>query len=113
MKSLLSTHESERFLLLHNVRTDLGRCRAWLRATLNENSLERYILISLSLENLELYYDECSFFRDPELSSILPQTAAGLGSVLFALSVDSPLLDKMERPAEKLLVSYLSFKISC
>jgi sorting nexin-29 len=96
VKSQLSKHEAERFLLLHNVRSDLGRARAWLRAALNEHSLERYILIVLSFEDLHLFYHDTAFLRDDELSSILPQTAAGLGSVLFALSVDNPELDKTD-----------------
>jgi len=95
IKSQLSKHEAERFLLLHNVRTDSGRGRAWLRAALNEHSLERYIHVVLSLDNLHDFYEESSFLLDGELSSILPQTAAGLGSILFALIVDNPELDKI------------------
>jgi len=83
VKSQLSKHEAERFLLLHNVRTDVGRCRAWIRASLNEHSLERYILIILSLDNLQDFYEPWAFLRDHELNAILPQTAAGLGSVFF------------------------------
>lgn len=101
IKSQLSKHEAERFLLLHNVRTDAGRCRAWIRASLNEHSLERYILIILSLENLYEFYHESAFLRDQELNSLLPQTAAGLGSVLFALNVDSPSLDTLTKVMEK------------
>jgi sorting nexin-29 len=97
IKSQLSKHEAERFLLLQYVRSDFGRARAWLRATLNEHSLERYILIILSLDNLNTYYESWAFLRDPELSAILPQTAAGLGSVLFALVVDNPTLDSSVR----------------
>lgn len=92
----MSKHEAERFLLLHNVRTDPGRGRAWLRAALNEHSLERYIHVILSLDNLHEFYEDDSFLRDCELSSILPQTAAGLGSILFALMVDNPELDKID-----------------
>jgi len=95
IKSQLSKHEAERFLLLHNVRTDLGRGRAWLRAALNEHSLERYIHVILSEEKLADFYEESSFLLDDELSAILPQTAAGLGSILFALIVDNPELDKV------------------
>lgn len=101
IKSQLSKHESERFILLHNVRTDAGRCRAWIRASLNEHSLERYILIILSLQNLNEYYEDFAFLRDHELNSLLPQTAAGLGSVLFALTVDSPKLDTLVHVMER------------
>lgn len=40
----MTRHEYERYLLLVNVNSDSGRGRAWLRSTLNENSLERYVL---------------------------------------------------------------------
>ena len=42
----LSNHERDRFLILKNVKSDEGRSRAWLRALLNEHSLERYIHVS-------------------------------------------------------------------
>lgn len=99
IKSHLSKHEAERFLLLHNVRTDYGRARAWLRASLNEHSLEKYILLLLSTRDLAAFYEVGSFLVDPELAGILPQTAAGLGSVLFALVVDNPALDCWVKPA--------------
>lgn len=122
IKSQLSRHEAERFLLLHNVRTDTGRCRAWIRASLNEHSLERYILIILSLDNLDDYYEPWAFLRDHELNAILPQTAAGLGSVFFALTVDNPKLDTLTHVMEKdvcflfyfsplILIGYLMFII--
>ena len=39
----LTKHELQRFLSLKTIVTDAGRGRAWLRSTLNEHSLERYL----------------------------------------------------------------------
>jgi len=55
----------------------------------------------LSLENLHDFYDTWAFLRDQELNSLLSQTAAGLGSVLFALTVDNPKLDALTHVMEK------------
>jgi len=43
VKEVLTKHEAERFMSLRNIRTDSGRGRAWLRSSLNEHSLERYM----------------------------------------------------------------------
>ena len=39
----LSTEESKRFMELQNVGSDIGRGRAWLRAAINERTLENYL----------------------------------------------------------------------
>lgn len=45
IKQHLTKHEQERFNILKNIWTDVGKCRAWIRASLNERSLERYATI--------------------------------------------------------------------
>lgn len=52
VKEHLNKHEAERFMLLKNIDTDAGRGRSWLRASLNEHSLERYIHMLLEKEDL-------------------------------------------------------------
>ncbi|BFZ17980.1 hypothetical protein BsWGS_21019 [Bradybaena similaris] len=90
----LSKDELQRFSKLHLVNTDLGRGRAWLRASLNEQALERYMLMLIeSDEMLSLYYEGWAFLRDVERNSMLPVMAAGLGSILFAITVDRPELN--------------------
>ena len=42
VKTRLSRHELERYMMLKNVKTDAGRGRSWLRSALNEHSLERF-----------------------------------------------------------------------
>ena len=52
VKEILTKHEGERFLTLKNISTDSGRGRAWLRATLNEHSLERYMHMLVESDGL-------------------------------------------------------------
>lgn len=76
----LTKHEKERYKILRQVWTDIGRGRAWLRSALNERSLERYLLSLLdsSSDLLQEFYEDWAFLRDQERSSILPTAAAGL-----------------------------------
>ena len=46
-RELLNKHEMQRFHLLKCVDTDAGRGRAWLRSTLNEHSLEKFLHLLL------------------------------------------------------------------
>jgi sorting nexin-29 len=39
----LSRHDLQRYSILKGIWTDAGRGRAWLRSTLNEHSLEKYM----------------------------------------------------------------------
>ncbi|PSN44498.1 hypothetical protein C0J52_09063 [Blattella germanica] len=67
-----------------------GRGRAWLRSSLNEHSLERYLHCMLgSTAHLSIFYEDWAFLMDQERSSMLPTMAAGLGSILFAISIDN------------------------
>ena len=48
-------HEVQRYAILHNIDTDTGRGRAWLRASLNERTLERALLRLTSSRQLLQY----------------------------------------------------------
>lgn len=99
VKEHLSRHELQRYLSLKNVTTDSGRGFAWLRSALNEHSLEKYTQMMLSAPDiLSQFYEDWALMRDEEKSSLLPNMAAGLGSILFAISIDSPSLN-VERSA--------------
>lgn len=90
VRELLTRHEYERFLLLKNVSTDVGRGRAWLRSLLNEHSLERYMHIVVCDEvMLEQWYEKWAFLRQQEMAAMLPNLAAGLDSILFAINIDN------------------------
>ncbi|KAL8575773.1 hypothetical protein ACOMHN_004960 [Nucella lapillus] len=94
VKEHLTKHEVQRFNSLKQINTDMGRGRAWLRACLNEHSLERYMHMLIEKEDLiRQYYHEWAFMCDQERNSMLPTMSAGLGSVLFAILIDRPELN--------------------
>lgn len=78
IKERLTWHEQERFTVLRKVCTDYGRGRAWLRAALNERSLERHLHSILCPETLAPFYKSWAFLLDQEKASVLPNIAAGL-----------------------------------
>lgn len=78
IKDQLTWHEQERFSTLRKVHTDYGRGRAWLRAVLNERSLERHLHAIINPSTLSPFYEEWAFLLDQEKSSVLPNVAAGI-----------------------------------
>ncbi|PZC84376.1 hypothetical protein B5X24_HaOG204950 [Helicoverpa armigera] len=72
----LTKHEKERFKILTNINTPLGYFRAFLRAALNERSLDRYLQSWVAHGLLMEYYEEGALVRDPDTSQLLPSTAA-------------------------------------
>lgn len=77
IKDQLTWHEQERFSMLRKVQTDYGRGRAWLRAVLNERSLERHLHTVVNPDALSPFYEEWAFLLDQEKNSVLPNVAAG------------------------------------
>ena len=55
VRESLNVHEVQRYAILRNVNTDIGRGRAWLRASLNERTLERALLRLTSSRQLIQY----------------------------------------------------------
>lgn len=82
IKEQLTWHEQERFSVLKKVHTDYGRGRAWLRAVLNERSLERHLHAILDSSILSPFYEDWAFLLDQERSAVLPDVAAGITSIL-------------------------------
>ncbi|KAM7295892.1 sorting nexin-29 [Ixodes scapularis] len=97
VRTHLTKHELERYLVLRHVTSDEGRGRAWLRSALNEHALERYMHMLLADPgHLSQFYEESAFLMDQETSSVLPTMSAGLGSILFAINIDNPDLNPPE-----------------
>ncbi|XP_072944015.1 sorting nexin-29-like isoform X2 [Epargyreus clarus] len=92
----LTKHEKERFKILSNINTPLGYFRAFLRAALNERSLERYLQSWIGHGLLAEYYEEGAIVKSTE-ANLLPSVAAGLSSVLFALSIDRAELNESQQ----------------
>jgi sorting nexin-29 len=88
---LQTSHEKERFRNLRHIWTESGKSRALLRASLNERSLERYLLIWISDENLADYYENWALLRT--FGSVLIELAQKLNGILFAVTVDCPELN--------------------
>uniref|UniRef100_A0A182PFW0 Sorting nexin-29 n=1 Tax=Anopheles epiroticus TaxID=199890 RepID=A0A182PFW0_9DIPT len=85
----LTRDERERFCNLQHVGTRRGRARAMLRAYLNEHALERYVLMWLSDgELLNKHFEPWAMLRHAEVQAMLPNVAAGLGTILFAIVID-------------------------
>ncbi|XP_050428502.1 sorting nexin-29 [Adelges cooleyi] len=95
IKEVLKEPELQRFNLLANIRNDFGRGKAWLRASINERCLEKYMHLCINNHLLiNKYYKEWAFMRNCEKNSILPNTAAGLSSIVFALNIDKTEFNK-------------------
>ncbi|XP_046863046.1 sorting nexin-29-like isoform X4 [Xenia sp. Carnegie-2017] len=63
--------------------------QAWLRSSLNEQSLEKYLHSFIGHKQLLFqYYEQDALLLDDERSSMLPMMAAGLSSILFAIDID-------------------------
>lgn len=86
----LTRHEKERFDGLRHVYTDRGKCRALLRAALNERSLERYVLMWINDESIFDKYEPYACILHKQTIEELPKLATALNNILFALTVDAP-----------------------
>ena len=108
IRTVLNRHEFDRFTSLRSVHTDAGRGRAWLRSALNEQSLEKYFNILLGDEiRLREFYDDWSFMRDTDRTSLLPTMASSLCSIRFALKIDHPDLNGDDSSISASLTSLL------
>ncbi|XP_046863045.1 sorting nexin-29-like isoform X3 [Xenia sp. Carnegie-2017] len=77
IKEHLSSSEIKTYNSLHNVMTDVGRAQAWLRSSLNEQSLEKYLHSFIGHKQLLFqYYEQDALLLDDERSSMLPMMAA-------------------------------------
>ncbi|XP_055586318.1 sorting nexin-29 [Uranotaenia lowii] len=94
----LTNHEKERFSTLRHVWTNGGKGKSLLRAVLNERALERYMLMWLGDPTiLQESYESWALMRDPEITGLLPNMAAGLSTILFAIAIDAPELNAPTR----------------
>lgn len=100
-KLCVSAEDLQRFFRLNHVKSELGRGRAWLRAAINERTLENYMHSVLAQdEELRKLYEVDAFLLDQERSSMLPIMAAGLSSIIFSMSTDASYLNTPSRSVE-------------
>eukprot|EP00118_Oscarella_pearsei_P003732 m.15545 g.15545 ORF g.15545 m.15545 type:complete len:202 (+) comp26425_c0_seq1:23-628(+) len=84
------TRKEEVHLIKHlsSVTTDLGRGRAWLLQSLNENALENYLrLFSSNATLMAKRYDPNAIMRDEERLPVLLTLASGLDFLTFELTI--------------------------
>lgn len=76
VRNHLTRHEQERYYHLQNVTTDYGRGRSWLRSSINEHSLERYLKMLFSDAGIVAeYYETSAFFNRTECRDCLVDSA--------------------------------------
>ena len=81
LKSVVQTEQN-----VDSSKANMGM--VWLKLALNERNLQSVLTTLLSEKQvIQKFYDSHAFIRDEEKSSILPTSAAGLVSVIFALKV--------------------------
>lgn len=94
---------SESLAQLNNIKTDIGKCRAWLRLTFNDNLLTSYIEALVNDSSLlHGFYRPSAYLRDIENVNDLRKLMEPLKSCTFQLNYDYTLLNSW--PSETLLL---------
>ncbi|KAH8319187.1 hypothetical protein KR067_012905 [Drosophila pandora] len=99
-QSHLTPHERQRYLDLKQIWTNVGRGRAFIRASLNEKRLHSHVLTWLSdEEQLNRFYTPWSLLLNEEVTKQLPKIVDSLKDVFFSLNVDTTDLNAPRRSA--------------
>ncbi|CAB3385986.1 Hypothetical predicted protein [Cloeon dipterum] len=75
---------------LNQIRTDVGRCRAWLRLCLSDGSLAGYVGV---MDIARPLYNRNAVLRDPDARDVAHRLLLGLQHVHFELPSNSSLLN--------------------
>ncbi|KAL5015453.1 hypothetical protein ScPMuIL_009723 [Solemya velum] len=76
------------------IKTEIGMCRAWVRAALNDGLIESYVNAMLAdTKLLDQYYSKTAYLRDIEQPEILKSYLKGLISIEFQLPCNSSILN--------------------
>lgn len=86
--TVLNRHEYDRFMNLKNINTDSGRARSWIRSTINESSLSRYLEIIYNSSETSKYYEKWAFLMTTSTQNTLLEIASVLATLLFAINID-------------------------
>nr|XP_042904377.1 pleckstrin homology domain-containing family M member 1 isoform X2 [Parasteatoda tepidariorum] len=77
-----------------NITTDIGRGRAWLRASLNDGLILSYMsTMTTDVSSLQKFYITTAFLRDKEQSDIMKQLLEGISVFSFELSCNDSALN--------------------
>ncbi|VDN22780.1 unnamed protein product, partial [Gongylonema pulchrum] len=76
------------------IKTEIGKSRAWLRILLNENTMENYLnLLSRNTVALSKFYEKWAFLRDSERVNVLLGYTKSMSRLLLNASVNSCFLN--------------------
>jgi len=76
------------------LRSDIGRCRGWIRLVLNDGMLSSYLeLLSTEQRLLNDFYEKEAFLRDAEKLDIARKMLNGVEVLQFRLAVNSSMLN--------------------
>ena len=79
---------------MSQIKTDVGRSRAWLRLSLNEGMITSYlIMIREDKSSLSQFYKRYAFLRDLEAVNVAINLLQGLGRFSFAIPTNSSVLN--------------------
>lgn len=79
---------------LTQVTTDLGKGRAWLYLSLNEQATESYLRMFAEYQDrVSHYYTQDAFLSDNERLQLLQTLITGLDFICFDFTIDTPYLD--------------------
>jgi sorting nexin-29 len=99
VKCYLNKHELDRYDVLKQVQSDVGKGRAWLRSSLNEHSLERYLgnMLEDAHQIRAQFYEDYALLRDERTNQQLIEIAKNLSGILFAINIDNSDLNQESR----------------
>ncbi|EJW75909.1 hypothetical protein WUBG_13188, partial [Wuchereria bancrofti] len=74
----------------NQIKTEIGKSRAWVRILLNENTIENYLnLLSRNNITLSKFYEKWAFLRDTERMNVLSGYMKGLARLTVEAPVNS------------------------
>nr|CDP98048.1 Bm6723, isoform k [Brugia malayi] len=74
----------------NQIKTEIGKSRAWIRILLNENTIENYLnLLSRNNITLSKFYEKWAFLRDTERMNVLSGYMKGLTRLTIEAPVNS------------------------
>ncbi|CAG9534871.1 unnamed protein product [Cercopithifilaria johnstoni] len=74
----------------NQIKTEIGKSRAWVRILLNDNTIENYLnLLSRNTVTLSKFYEKWAFLRDAELMNVLSGYMKGLTRLIVQAPVNS------------------------
>ncbi|KAL3994923.1 hypothetical protein ACH3XW_23715 [Acanthocheilonema viteae] len=74
----------------NQIKTEIGKSRAWVRILLNDNTMENYLnLLSRNTVTLSKFYEKWAFLRDTEHMNVLSDYMKGVTGLIVEAPVNS------------------------